>query len=364
MGKLNKKEFFSVLKCTGGFIAWVIGSGFATGQEILQFFTSYGYKSFAVLSVNLAGFVILGAVLMVKGFENRDDTAFDHYSFYCGKYLGKVYSVVLPVTLILLMAVIISAAGATAEQYFSVKSVIGSAAMGILVLLAYLLGFKKMVNLVSSIGPFIIVFVVFVGIFTSARDISIFGKAAEYSGTLSQFSASPSWLLSALLYLGINFLCGSTYYTELGKTALTRRAALTGAVIGAAAVIITIGSVNLAILLNAGDTAQLEVPTLFLAQKISPVFGAVFSVILILGMFSSCCTMVWSFCSGFFRNDKKKNRIFSACSIALCLVLGFFPFGGLMAVIYPLIGYSGLIFIFCVLLKPFLEKRKAKPANG
>ena len=43
--KCNKK---AVLKFSGAFIAWVIGSGFATGQEVLQFFTSYGYRSYII----------------------------------------------------------------------------------------------------------------------------------------------------------------------------------------------------------------------------------------------------------------------------------------------------------------------------
>ena len=44
-GRSDKK---AVMKYAGAFIAWVIGSGFATGQEILQFFTSYGYYSYGV----------------------------------------------------------------------------------------------------------------------------------------------------------------------------------------------------------------------------------------------------------------------------------------------------------------------------
>ena len=31
----------TVIKIAGAYVAWVMGSGFATGQEILQFFTSY-----------------------------------------------------------------------------------------------------------------------------------------------------------------------------------------------------------------------------------------------------------------------------------------------------------------------------------
>lgn len=43
---------FAVIKYTGAFVAWVIGSGFATGQEALQFFSSYGYLSYGVLLIN------------------------------------------------------------------------------------------------------------------------------------------------------------------------------------------------------------------------------------------------------------------------------------------------------------------------
>jgi uncharacterized membrane protein YkvI len=35
---MTKKTF----AIAGAFIAWIMGSGFATGQEIFQFFTSYG----------------------------------------------------------------------------------------------------------------------------------------------------------------------------------------------------------------------------------------------------------------------------------------------------------------------------------
>jgi uncharacterized membrane protein YkvI len=41
---MNVRDKYSnkaVIKYTGAFIAWVIGSGFATGQEALQFFSSY-----------------------------------------------------------------------------------------------------------------------------------------------------------------------------------------------------------------------------------------------------------------------------------------------------------------------------------
>jgi len=55
MNEENKCSKKAVVKYAGAFIAWVVGSGFATGQEALQFFSSYGYMSYGVLLINFIG---------------------------------------------------------------------------------------------------------------------------------------------------------------------------------------------------------------------------------------------------------------------------------------------------------------------
>jgi uncharacterized membrane protein YkvI len=104
-------------------------------------------------------------------------------------------------------------------------------------------------------------------------------------------------------------------------------------------------------LLDAGNTVALAVPTLYLARKISSVFGAAFSLILILGIFSSCSTMMWTVCSRFFAGDPKKNRIFAVIVSTGTFMISLFPFTKLVGVFYPLVGYIGLLFIGCVLYK-------------
>ena len=350
---MSRKEFSDSIRCAGGFIAWMIGPGFATGQELLQFFCSYGYGGFGVLALTLAGFLLLGCILLGKGYDHRAEKDFSHYRFYCGNVIGKIYAFVIPVTLVMLISVLISASGATLEQYYGLNRYFGSCLMAVLILSAYLIGFEKMVKLISSIGPVIIAFVIFVGVFTVVRDADRFSALGESAEILRESQAAPHWTISALLYLSLNFLCGSTYYTELGRSAVSRRAASLGAILGTAALTVTMLVMNLSIQLRAREIAALSVPTLYLAQQISSVFGAVFSVVLVLGMFSSCSTMMWSFCSRFFREDKKKNAWFSVGAVAGCTLLGFFPFGDLVSVVYPLIGYAGLFFIGGTLVRGF-----------
>ena len=116
MEQQKHKDMKSILKFAGAFIAWLIGSGFATGQEILQFFTSYGYASYGVVLINLAGFLAMGQILLTTGFEQKDNKNFNDYQYYCGRRLGTFYSWIIPIILVLVMAVLISGAGATLNE--------------------------------------------------------------------------------------------------------------------------------------------------------------------------------------------------------------------------------------------------------
>lgn len=81
-GKGSRCSIRNVVTFAGAFIAWIIGSGFATGQEILQFFTSYGYNSYGVVLLNLLGFLFLGQVLLTTGYAHREEVNFNHFTFF------------------------------------------------------------------------------------------------------------------------------------------------------------------------------------------------------------------------------------------------------------------------------------------
>lgn len=341
----------AVAKYAGGFIAWVIGSGFATGQEVLRFFTSYGSFSYGVVLVNLIGFLFIGQLILTTGYEKKAVENFNPYIHFCGRMLGTFYSWLIPVTIVLIMPVLISGAGATLHQYYGISTVFGSALMTLMVLAAYLIGFEHLVRIVSAIGPVIIIFSLMVGSATVIRDFSRFGEISTYEPILSQSQTSPHWVLSAVLYLSLTFLSGSTYYTALGQSAQNRQEAKYGAIVGALALIAAITIMNSAILLNGENTALLSIPMLYLAKEISYLLGAVFSVVLILGMFSSCSAMMWTVCSRFNRGGTRGNRIFAFFIAVLTFTLGLFSFRDLVGTLYPMVGYLGLVYIGCVVWK-------------
>ena len=87
----EKISIIRVMKYAGAYIAFEIGSGFATGQEILQFYTSYGTMGIAGAIVSMILFSWAGGSLMKIGHRVGEKAAEKPYQLFCGKILGTFY---------------------------------------------------------------------------------------------------------------------------------------------------------------------------------------------------------------------------------------------------------------------------------
>ena len=83
---------------------------------------------------------------------------------------------------------------------------------------------------------------------------------------------------------------------------------------------------------------------IILCSMSAPFLGA-YAWVLLLGIFSSCCAMLWTACPG----ERGGGRALAA--VAGALLLGRLPFPQLVARLYPLLGWAGLPFILCVFLR-------------
>lgn len=342
---VNKR---TVLRIMGAYVAWVMGSGFATGQEILQFFTSYGYLSYVLLLVNLAGFLLIGPAILEAGCVHQNDEDFSQFRYFCGRRVGKFYEWFVPISLFAGMVILISGAGATLNQYYGLNHYAGALLMAVMALTAYIVGFQRFVKVVSFVGPAIIVFTIIVGIITVVRDFDGLSAVADYEAVMEDSRPVKYWWLSGLLYISYNLTGGSMYYTALGATAENRKEAVWGASLGTVALMLAILLMNSAMLSNIGVAGTLGIPTLYLARKISFVLGAVFSVTLIFGIFSSCSAMLWTVSERFVTQGTRKSIVFAAAVACAAFFLGLLPFAELIGVIYPYLGYIGLIYVGCV----------------
>lgn len=342
---IRKLRWINVLRIAGAYTAYVIGSGFATGQEIIYFFTSYGDRSYGAILLSAVLFSLTGAFVMSDGVELGDDNGNTGkvYGYYCGKTLGSFFNVFVPVLLFGSVVIMLSGSGATAEEYYGIDSGTGSLVMAAMIFISYALGFKSIVAIIGLFGPVIIIFSVIVGIVTCINTEPVF---ADFDISFFNVPApAKSPLFSAVLYVSYNISTAAVFFRALGSTAESKTETRIGAFAGALLLMGAAFALNMAFLAEAEQLNGYTIPTLKLAEEISPVFGAAFSVILLIEIFSTAAPMMHCVLSRFAEEKTLKALVIGFVFITAAYLCSMMPFEKLISTVYPYEGRVGLVFL-------------------
>jgi len=116
----EKLDIKTLIGITGAYVAYMMGSGFSTGQEILQYFACYGMAG--LFSILLCmGLLIFAAVSFIRaGYREQFNKPEDVYVYYCGKRLGRAYHYFTTVSIYLCFIVMVR----VVIQHFSKNTVI------------------------------------------------------------------------------------------------------------------------------------------------------------------------------------------------------------------------------------------------
>jgi uncharacterized membrane protein YkvI len=372
---MNKSTSFgNILKFAGAYVACAIGSGFATGQEIMQFFTAQGIMSIVGTIVTTIIFAWVGGMFMKHGYENQLETPAEIAEFYFGKKIGKIFEIVFQVFLYGVYVIMIAGAGATIAQYFGLNSAIGRTGMALIAFLTVILGLSKLTDILGKLGVVIIVFAVGIGLYSFLANMGAMSASAALIPTLEVTKTQGGWLGSSILYPAFNAIVVLFLTCAMGKSANSDKEALWGGVLGGVLFGAAVLCMNLGLFVNIADIYTQAVPTLILADRISPILGLVFSVIICCGIYTTTVPMLWGVVRHFAEDGTKKAVIIAAALTALGLVLGMTDFKVLVNTIYPLSGYMGIALFGVVAFRELQSKKvtdkvaekaeKAIPAVG
>lgn len=140
----NSVSFRKVIVYAGSYVATVIGSGFATGQEIMQFFSFYGLSGIIACLVSMALFAFLGMEVLNRGRLVKPKDSTKIFSLYTGKTIGKFLDWFVPAFLFAVLVVMISGSGATLSEYYGLSPHVGRIGMIVLSYLSVSFGVDKL----------------------------------------------------------------------------------------------------------------------------------------------------------------------------------------------------------------------------
>ena len=357
---MKKGSAFRVIRLAGAFVACAIGSGFATGQEIMQFFTGQGILSIAGGVINTLIFALCGGLFMKHGFRYQLDTPLKATNFYFGRTCGRIVEIILQLFVFGVYLIMVSGAGATLNEYYGLHPLAGRILMSLLCLITVILGLSRLTDILGWLGPVIIVLALGVGFFAVFSRPEGIREAAELIPTLAIKKTAGGWLWSSVLYPGFNAVVVFALSCAIGAEAENEKEACLGGILGgvlfgAAALVM-----NLGLMARIGEVWDKAVPTLAIAREIAPLFAAVFSVIICCGIYTTAVPMLWGDVRHFAEDRSKKAVLVTAVLAVLGLLLGMTDFKVLVNTIYPASGYFGVILILLTVYREF-RPGKDKP---
>lgn len=355
-GNKDKVNILRVIIMGGAFIGLLIGSGFTTGQEIMQYFVSYKFAGFTSILVMFLLFVYVGVSFVAVGYEQQFDEPKNIFRYYCGKAVGTFFDYFSVIFLYMSFWVMIAGAGAALNQQFGLPNWVGGVALGGVTLLTLYFGFNSLVDIVGSIGPVVSILAILLGIagmMMNPDGLSTFSNevpALVESGTVMR--AGTNWFMACASYVGFCMMWLAVFMTNVGKTANSKKEAYYGAIFGAFLFSLAVLLLMLGLASNLSEVAGAQIPTLILAQKIHPALAVIFAVIVFTEIYTTAGPLLWSPVQRF-APDEKSSRyrlllvVMGVIGIFVGLVI---PFDKLINVVYVINGYVGFLLLFMMII--------------
>lgn len=350
-----KKSF----QIAGAFVGLIVGAGFASGQEIMQYFTSFGVMGIVGGVIATIAFSFLGMTLTQLGTQMQTTSHKGVIYYIGGRYIGAILDFLITFFLFGVAVVMFAGSGATFNQMFGIPTMVGSIIMVVLTILTLLLNVKSILNIIAMVTPYLlaIIFVILIySLFT--MDIS-FSEANKLA--LDQASAAPNWIMGAFLYVSYNIAAGAAILIVMGGTLKNRKEASLGGILGG----ITLGAliilISLTMLVKMDVVAGVDMPTLELAKQIHPAVGVLMAIALLGMMYNTAVGMFFTFTVRFVPADSKAYKP----TVVLVGIAGFVAsligFTQLVGKVYSTMGYIGFALIITIIISYF-RKDKAKTA--
>ncbi|WP_271397028.1 hypothetical protein [Salinicoccus roseus] len=318
----------------------IVGAGFSTGQEILQFFTNYGTWSYAAIVLSALIIMFVGRQAAKLGYRLKADSHEEPINTMFGDMIGKAIDYILVFFLYGIAVIMLAGAGSAFYESFGVAPWIGSLIMMVAVFVTLLLDFNKIVAVLGAVTPFLVAFVLIIASFNVFNPAVPMAEVNQYA----QIDRTPSghWWWDAITYSGLVLATAFSFLSIMGSEASKHKAARRGALVGGIIIMLLMLLINGGMLANLNTANDAALPTLLLAEGVHPALSVGLSVVMLLVIYNTAVGLMYPFLTRFATAYSGKYKIMLAVGLLFGYALSFVGFVDLVNIFYPIFGYIGL----------------------
>ncbi|MHB8155798.1 MAG: YkvI family membrane protein [Desulfocucumaceae bacterium] len=339
-------ERWSIFKIIVLYIGSVIGAGFASGQEILQFFVVFEGRGLWGIALSTALFGCLGGIVMLLAVHFRTSNYTDVYRLLLGKKPGRIMDCLSMVMLPGGLVVMFSGGGAIFSEHLGLPGWLGTLLVAGVTMAVLSRGLQGVIAANAALVPLKVVAILLICIFS----LIYTGGPRDYlSSGQTDCGTKINWAWSAVLYVSYNMVVPVAVLSSMGKK-VSLREGVAGGVLGGIILGLAAGLVYLAGISFYPEIKGYEVPMLYVAGSLGPVVKLVLGILIWLAILTTAIADAHGFASRLADPQSNSYKIVGAVTVLLALPLSALKFSLLVGVLYPLFGYMGLILIFALLI--------------
>lgn len=344
------KEGVSTLKVAATYIGTVVGAGFATGQEVLQFFSKFGILGLAGLLLTMIMFIVFGYIIMDLGKQFNAHSHLEIVKYSSGRVIGLIIDFIITFFLFGALTTMIAGTGALFTQQFNLPSILGNIIMTLITAITVLTGINGVINSISFVVPFLLIAVFGTSIFT------IINTPPDLFTTVTTITGNGlinNWFFAAILYVSYNTIIAIAVLGPVGAKIQRKSTIRNGAILGGLGLGIGSIMIYLAISSNIVEIGSLEVPMLYLAGRLSIVTQIIYAIVLIAEVYTTAVGSLYGFVSRLTEgqtSSTKRKKVILIASIA-SLLASQLGFSNLVKILYPLVGYAGILLLISLVYR-------------
>ena len=341
MVKILEKNLLKTFQIAVVFIGTIVGAGLASGKEITEFFTMFGAKSFICIPLCGIFYIIIGSILAKIGSEYKLNSYSDAIKKISPNILGKLTGVITTLYLISSASIILAGSGAIINQFFGIPKIAGSIIMFILASIFLLRDTNGLIEINSLIVPLLLTSITLIVVlyFIFCKDTVSFQNIASCEPKKSGV------LISTILYSGYNILCCSGVIIPLSNETNNHKIMKRGIILGSIFLTLLCLMINLLLTVNTPYIYEYEIPLLFVAHRFGPLIQAILVMVILLEMFSTEVSDVYSISKTLVQTFKIKFKKAIFIVLFTALPISQIGFTNLITTLYPVFGVLSLIFI-------------------
>ncbi|MHB8125086.1 MAG: YkvI family membrane protein [Desulfitobacteriaceae bacterium] len=329
----------TVFQVSATYVGAVMGVGFASGQEIQQFFVRFGYWGLGGIIVSAGLFAFLGWVMLDLQNYWKVSSYPDFFRHLFGKRWGRWADALVSILLYIGMFAMLSGSGAIFFEYFGLSRWLGISLTIFVIALALWYRGEGVLWINSVLIPLKFLFCLGIG-FAAI----FFATSGDGEGVMIlPHPFIKHWVISAVLYVSFNLTLAMVVFASLGQE-IQRSGAKLGAVLGGIALGV------FAIIIGAGllrfpEVLGLEIPMVAVAGKLGDWSAFLYVVVLWLAMVTAAIGNGFSLVSRAVDTKKISYSMATILLLSTVFPLAAVRFTHIIQVVYPIFGYIGLIFL-------------------